>query len=128
MTDRFNADILLNCATSDDGKKTTFVLSDCASAPQMTLTVSPDFLERLMLTLPMILLDVRERREQVRDCRLPCALEKLDISLAWDQTTRVMTFTTPDEVSVSFHVSEEQLAEITRRNAALAEQVRRSLQ
>ncbi len=31
MTDSFNADILLNYATSDDGNKTTFVLSDGAS-------------------------------------------------------------------------------------------------
>ncbi len=91
MTDRFNADILLNYAVSDDGQKTTLVLGGGASAPQMTLTMSPDLLERLMLTLPVILVEIRERREQVRDCSLPYALEKLDISLARDQTTRVLT-------------------------------------
>ena len=71
MTDRFNADILLNYAVSDDGQKTTLVLGGGASAPQMTLTMSPDLLERLMLTLPVILVEIRERREQVEIALYP---------------------------------------------------------
>jgi len=101
MTDRFNADILLDFTVSDDGQETTLVLGGGAFPPPLTLTASPDLLEGLMLTLPLILMEVRNRREQDRKVSLPYALESLDISLGRDQMTRILSLTTPGGFSVS---------------------------
>ncbi len=127
MNSIINADTLLNYTVSEDGESATLVLGGSATPP-LSLTFPPALVECLMLTLPEILLAMRGRRAQGESLSLAYALKKVDVSLAQDLTARILTLTTPGDLSVSFRISEEQLTEIKQRDAALAEQLRRFLQ